>query len=291
MTPQQYCQQKAAKSGSSFYYSFLSLPDKKREAITALYAFCREVDDIVDSNVQQEIKRTKLNWWRGEIEQLFQGSAQHPITRALTPVIHDFDLPQAYFLEILDGMQMDLEPRTYASFKDLRLYCYRVASVVGLMSAEIFGYHDRITLKYAHDLGLAFQLTNIIRDVYADLLQDRVYLPQDELASYGVSIEDLRNKQCTVEFDQLMQFQINRANEHYQRAFIQLPETDRYSQRTGIIMAEIYHALLDKISHNNCKVLTERIRITPLRKLWIAWQTNRRETRRHQTWINQQTDG
>ena len=291
MTPQEYCQEKAAKSGSSFYYSFLSLPDKKREAITALYAFCREVDDIVDSSAQHELKGTKLTWWRDEIERLFQGSAQHPITRALTPVIHDFNLPKEYFLEILDGMQMDLEPTTYASFKDLRLYCYRVASVVGLMSAEIFGYHDRMTLKYAHDLGLAFQLTNIIRDVYADLMQGRLYLPQDELARYGVTAADLSAKKCTPAFTELMQFQINRANEHYQRAFIQLPEIDRYSQRTGLIMAAIYHALLDKIGNNSCKVLTQRVGIAPLRKLWIAWQTNRKETRRYHTGMKHQADG
>lgn len=291
MTPQQYCQEKAAKSGSSFYYSFLSLPEKQREAITALYAFCREVDDIVDSTAEEQIKRTKLNWWRDEVENLFHATAQHPITRALTPVIESFNLPKEYFNEILDGMQMDLEPGTYASFKDLRLYCYRVASVVGLMSAEIFGYQDRVTLKYAHDLGLAFQLTNIIRDVYADLLQGRIYIPQDELARFGVSEADLREQKCTAEFRQLMQFQIDRANEHYQRAFIQLPESDRFAQRTGLIMAAIYHALLEKIGQNSCKVLTERVGITPLRKLWIAWQTNRKETRRHYKWLTQQSNG
>ena len=291
MTPQEYCQEKAAKSGSSFYYSFLSLPDKQREAIIALYAFCREVDDIVDSKGEQQIKAAKLNWWRDEVERMFQASAQHPITRALASVIHEFNLPREHFIEILDGMEMDLVPRTYASFKELRLYCYRVASVVGLMSAEIFGYRDRKTLKYAHDLGLAFQLTNIIRDVYADLLQHRIYLPQDELVNYGVSEDDLRNRKCTPEFNKLMRFQIDRANEHYQRAFSQLPEVDRYSQRTGLIMAAIYHALLEKIGQNSCKILTGQVSITPVRKLWIAWRTNRIETNRYHRWTKQHPDG
>ena len=280
MTPQQYCQEKAAKSGSSFYYSFLFLPVKKREAITALYAFCREVDDIVDSNSEHHIKSTKLNWWRDEIERLFRHNPQHPITQALSPVIADFNIPMEYFIEILDGMEMDLVPRTYATFKELRLYCYRVASVVGLMSAEIFGYTDRKTLKYAHDLGLAFQLTNIIRDVYADLMLNRIYLPQDELAQYGVTETDLRQRMCTPEFEKLIQFQIKRAHDHYQSAFALLPEIDRHAQRTGLIMAEIYQALLARIEKDSCQILRQRVSVPPLQKLWIAWRTNRHETKR-----------
>jgi len=181
MTPDQYCQDKAARSGSSFYYSFLFLPPVQRRAITALYAFCREVDDIVDMKGEPGIARIKLNWWRQEIARLFAGQAQHPVTRALTPVIEEFDLPQEQFLEIIDGMEMDLDQHRYASFKELMLYCYRVASVVGLLAAEIFGYRDRHTLKYAHDLGIAFQLTNIVRDVYEDAQRNRIYLPLDEL--------------------------------------------------------------------------------------------------------------
>lgn len=280
MTPQQYCQEKAAKSGSSFYYSFLFLPVKKREAITALYAFCREVDDIVDSNSEQHIKSTKLNWWRDEIERLFNHKPQHPITQALAPVIVDFNLPMEYFIEILDGMEMDLVPRTYATFKELRLYCYRVASVVGLMSAEIFGYTDRKTLKYAHDLGLAFQLTNIIRDIYTDLMQNRIYLPQDELAQYGVTETDLRQRMCTPEFEKLIRFQIERAQQHYQSAFALLPEIDRHAQRTGLIMAGIYQSLLARIEKDCCQIFKQHISVPPLQKLWIAWRTNRNETKR-----------
>lgn len=288
MTPQEYCQDKAARSGSSFYYSFLSLPDNKRQAITAVYAYCREVDDIVDSHADPQIKQVKLNWWREEITRLYSQTPQHPITRALAPVIDAFHLPEEYFMEILDGMEMDLTATTYATFKDLNLYCYRVASVVGLISAEIFGYQDRQTLKYAHDLGIAFQLTNIIRDVYTDLQQDRVYLPQDELQAHGITTDDLRKRDCTPQLLAFMRFQIQRADSYYNSAFAQLPESDRFEQRTGIIMAAIYHTLLKKIEQDICRVFARRVSLTPVRKLWIAWRTNRRETRQHRIRTRQQ---
>lgn len=287
MTPQEYCQDKAAKSGSSFYYSFLSLPDEKRDAIIAVYAFCREVDDIVDSKAELHIKQAKLNWWQEEINNLFSGKPQHPITQALKPVINQFNLPAEYFQEVLDGMQMDLQQQRYASFKELRLYCYRVASVVGLLSAEIFGYQDRQTLKYANDLGLAFQLTNIIRDVYDDLLNGRIYIPQDELEKFGVTEQDLREQRHTEAFKQLMAYQVKRAKSYYDKAFAALPDSDRFSQRTGIIMAEIYHTLLDEIVEENCEVLTKRISLPALRKLWIAWKTRRKENKRHKRWLKQ----
>jgi phytoene synthase len=152
MTPQQYCQDKAAKSGSSFYYSFLFLPKSKREAITALYAFCREVDDVVDECKETSVARTKLAWWRNEIHHLYQKNPQHPVTKALNDVIRTYHLDQEHFIEIIDGMEMDLDQNRYTDFKQLQLYCYRVASVVGLLSAQIFGFSNRKTLKYAHDL-------------------------------------------------------------------------------------------------------------------------------------------
>ena len=239
MTPEQYCQDKAARSGSSFYYSFLFLEANQRRAITALYAFCREVDDIVDTDGEPAIAAVKLNWWRDEIARLFAGNAQHPVTRALNPVIKEFDLPLEQFLEIIDGMEMDLEQHRYASFKDLALYCYRVASVVGLLAAEIFGYRDRRTLKYAHDLGIAFQLTNIVRDVYEDAQRNRIYLPLDELHQFGVTEQDILHKNETPAFHKLMGFQSERAKRYYDQALAQLPDGDRYSQRCGLIMAAI----------------------------------------------------
>lgn len=291
MTPQEYCKNKAAQSGSSFYYSFLILPPDKRDAITALYAFCREVDDIVDSHSEDHIKRIKLAWWRDEIGSLYRGTPQHPISRALARHLERFNLAEEYFQEILDGMLMDLDVSRYASFRELSLYCYRVASVVGILSAEIFGYQDRQTLKYAHDLGIAFQLTNIIRDVYEDIQRDRLYLPQDELQQFGVKVEDLRQQRHTPAFAQLMQHQIERAETYYERAMQALPEVDRYAQRAGLIMAEIYRSLLQKIIADDRQVLTQRIALTPLRKLWIAWQTRRRETKRLRRWMRQQAHG
>ena len=281
MTPDQYCQDKAAKSGSSFYYSFLFLPAKQKQAIIALYAFCREVDDVVDECSDPSLASNKLEWWRSEINNLFAGTPNHPVTQALKTSTENYNLPQEYFVEIIDGMAMDLEQFSYASFKDLSLYCYRVASVVGLMAAEIFGYEDRQTLKYAHNLGMAFQLTNILRDVAEDAARGRIYIPQDELQRFKVTQEDILNHQMTDNARQLMAFQAQRANEYYKKAFELLPESDRYSQRCGIIMSAIYQATLKEIEDDNFRVLDQRISLTPLHKLWIAWRTARQEKKRH----------
>lgn len=281
MTPEQYCQNKAARSGSSFYYSFLFLPDEKRRAITALYAFCREVDDVVDESLDPEVAQRKLDWWRSEIAQTFEGKANHPVCRALANVIGHFNLPQEYFQEIIDGMEMDLFSHRYPVFNDLGLYCYRVASVVGLMAAEIFGFEDRTTLKYAHNLGMAFQLTNILRDVKEDALRGRIYLPLDELAQFGVSEVDILELRASKATQQLFAFQAQRAREYYQKAFDFLPAADRYTQRTGLMMAEIYQTILGKIEADSNRVMEQRISLNPLHKLWLAWRTARKEKRHH----------
>ena len=273
MTPDEYCQQRAAASGSSFYYSFLFLPPQRRRAITALYAFCREVDDVVDECADLQLAGTKLDWWRSEVDALFAGQAHHPVSRALTPVIAKFNLPREQFLEIIDGMEMDLTQNRYPDFKALQLYCYRVASIVGLLSAEIFGYQDRHTLRYAHDLGLAFQLTNVIRDVGEDARRGRIYLPADELERFNVPQYDILQARASDGFRELMVFQIERAEQLYHQAFAALPAADRKAQRPGLIMAAIYRALLHEIKRDGRQVLTRRIALPPLRKLWIAWRT------------------
>ena len=281
MTPDQYCQDKAAKSGSSFYYSFRFLPTQQRQAIIALYAFCREVDDTVDEIADTDIARAKLIWWREEIQRTFQGIATHPVGLALQTALQNFDLHEEYFIEIIDGMAMDLDQFSYPEFKHLVLYCHRVASVVGLLSAEIFGYEDRQTLKYAENLGMALQLTNIIRDVREDAERGRIYLPQDELQQFNVSIDDLLALKSSPELVELLKFQAAKARQYYQQALQLLPESDRYSQRTGLIMAAIYEATLDEIEKDNFQVMQHRISLTPLRKLWLAWRIARREKKLH----------
>ena len=273
MTPDQYCQERAAGSGSSFYYSFLFLEPHRRQAITALYAFCREVDDVVDECPDPVVSRSKLAWWRNEVGALYEGRASHPVTQALTTSLKHFFLPQEQLLEIIEGMEMDLDQVRYADFKALHLYCYRVASVVGLLAAEIFGYRERQTLKYAHDLGLAFQLTNIIRDVGEDARRGRIYMPQDELARFGVTEADLIAARYGDNFRELMKFQVERARATYRQAFAQLPAADRKAQRAGLIMAAIYQATLDEIVRDDFHVLHQRISLPPLRKLWLAGKT------------------
>jgi phytoene synthase len=273
MDPHAYCQQKAVASGSSFYYSFLFLPPERRRAITALYAFCREVDDVVDECADAGVARTKLAWWRNEVAAVYRGGAQHPVARALAEVAPRYHLPEARLAEIIDGMQMDLDYNRYPDFETLRQYCHRVAGVVGLLSAEIFGYSDRRTLEYAENLGLAFQLTNIIRDVGEDARRNRVYLPLDELARHDVAEADILQARETDSFKRLMAFQIDRAQGYYRAAFDLLPAEDRRPQRAGIIMAAIYQTLLEEIRRDGCRVLTQRTSLTPVRKLWIAWKT------------------
>ncbi len=273
MSPDQYCQQKAAQSGSSFYYSFLFLPQPRRLAITALYAFCREVDDVVDETSDPQVALTMLDWWRKEVAQLLAGAPTHPVTRALQPHMQPFDIRGEYLLAVIEGMQMDLTQTRYLDFVALERYCWHVASVVGIMSAGIFGYRDARTLKYAEKLGLAFQLTNIIRDVGEDARRGRIYLPISELQEFGVPASDLLNAKHSERFEALMRFQLDRAQRCYDEAFALLPADDRRAQRAGLIMAAIYRALLEEIERDGFHVLQHRISLTPLRKLWLAWKT------------------
>ena len=273
MNPHDYCQDKAAKSGSSFYYSFMFLPPERRQAITALYAFCREVDDVVDECHDLSLAQTKLEWWRQEVGRVYAGTPTHPVGHALKDVIKGFRLPQEQLLEIIDGMAMDLSQTRYLDFKGLQLYCYRVASVVGLLAAEIFGYQDRQTLKYAHDLGLAFQLTNIIRDVGEDARRGRIYLPIEDLQRFEVPAKDLLEARYSDAFRELMAFQAERAEKFYDQAFAQLPAIDRKAQRPGLVMAAIYRTLLREIAADGFLVLDRRTSLTPLRKVWLAGTT------------------
>jgi phytoene synthase len=273
MTPDEYCQQKAAASGSSFYYSFLFLPPERRRAITALYAFCREVDDVVDECADPSLAAAKLAWWRAEVAGLLAGTPQHPVTRALAPLAGPYGITRARLDEIIDGMEMDLQHARYRDFQALERYCYHVAGVVGLLAAGIFGYANPRTLDYAQTLGTAFQLTNIIRDVGEDAGKNRIYLPLDELERFGVTATDILARRETEGFGRLLAFQAERAQAHYDRALALLPPEDRRAQRPGLVMAAIYRTLLEEIRRDGSRVLTHRIALTPIRKLWIAWRT------------------
>jgi len=273
MSPDEYCQQKTVQSGSSFYYSFLFLPHERRRAITALYAFCREVDDTVDECTDQSVARIKLAWWRNEVSGMYSGSATHPVMQALQPHLAAYNLEQKHLQAIIDGMEMDLDQTRYLDYPALQRYCWHVASVVGILSASIFGVTNPKTLEYAEKLGLAFQLTNIIRDVGEDARKGRIYLPVNELQKFNVTAADLLNARHSEKFENLMRFQVERAQKIYDEAFALLPKEDRRAQRPGLMMAAIYRTVLDEIERDNFHVLTQRISLTPIRKLWLAWKT------------------
>ena len=272
MTPQEYVQDKAAASGSSFYYAFLFLPKPRRAAITAFYAFCREVDDVVDEVTDPGVAHTKLAWWQTEVANSFAGRPNHPVMKALMPCAAEFAIEERQLHAVIEGCRMDLEQTRYLDFQALKRYCHLVAGVVGEVSARIFGQSDPRTTDYAHKLGLAFQLTNIIRDVGEDALRGRIYLPVSELQQFDVKAHEILNRQYSDRFTQLMRFQAARAQGLYDEALALLPAADRRSQKPGLMMASIYRTLLREIERDGFQVLHQRVSLTPLRKLWLAWK-------------------
>src|ERR1017187_443370 len=274
MTPEQYVQDKAAASGSSFYYAFLFLPPPRRAAITAFYAFCREVDDIADEVSDTGVAAAKLAWWRSEVAASFAGTPTHPVTRALLPLAAAYGIEARHLLAVIEGCQMDLEQSRYLDFAGLARYCDLVAGVVGEVAANIFGRSRESTLAYAHRLGLAMQLTNIIRDVGDDARRGRIYLPTDELKRFDVKAGELLERKYSDRFCALMAFQAERAHRCYDEALAQLEAADRAAQKPGLMMANIYRSLLCEIEADGFHVLHQRISLTPIRKLWIAMRTN-----------------
>ena len=278
MTPQEYAQQKAAASGSSFYYAFLFLPPERRAAITAFYAFCREIDDVVDEVSDPGVAQSKLDWWRGEVRNAFNGQASHPALQALLPHASAFGIEARQLLQVIEGCEMDLSQTRYLDFANLQRYCHLVAGVVGEVAAGIFGQTDARTTDYAHKLGLALQLTNIIRDVGEDAVRGRVYLPIEDLQRFDVKAHELIKRGSTSDasfpqrFEALMKFQIERALKTYDEALALLPAADRQAQKPGLMMASIYRTLLHEIAREPQLVLTRRVILTPLRKLWLAWK-------------------
>ena len=271
-TPEQYVQDKAAASGSSFYYAFLFLPKPRRAAITAFYAFCREVDDVVDEVSDPGVAQTKLAWWQAEVQRAWAGQPGHPVLQALMPHVADYGIEARHLLAVIEGCQMDLQQTRYLDYPGLQNYCHLVAGIVGEVAARIFGQTEEATTRYAHTLGLAFQLTNIIRDVGEDALRGRIYLPVNELQQFDVKAHELLNRQYSERFTALMKFQAERAHRLYDEALALLPDADRRAQKPGLMMASIYRTLLREIERDNFQVLHQRTSLTPLRKLWLAWR-------------------
>jgi phytoene synthase len=272
MTPQQYVQEKAAGSGSSFYYAFLFLPPRKRAAITAFYAFCREVDDVVDEVKDSGVAAHKLQWWRLEVARSFNGQAQHPVMQALLPLAQEHGITEQHLQQVIQGCDMDLHQTRYLDFAGLQTYCHLVAGVVGEVAAGIFGQTQSQTTQYAHTQGLAFQLTNIIRDVGEDAMRGRIYLPLQDLQQFGVTAADLLQRRDSPAFQALMHFQTQRALGLYEQALELLPPADWRSQKPGLMMASIYRTLLHEIQAAHFPVLNQRVSLTPVRKLWLAWK-------------------
>jgi phytoene synthase len=277
VTPQQYVQDKTAGSGSSFYYAFMFLPPSRRAAITAFYAFCREVDDVVDTVGEASVAAAKLNWWRQEVHTAFAGTPSHPVMQALMPHTREHRITESQLQSVIEGCQMDLDQTRYLDFATLRRYCHLVAGVVGEVAATIFGRSSEQTIDYAHTLGRALQLTNIIRDVGDDARRGRIYLPMDEMQRFGVKASEILMGHApwgySDRFTALMRFQAERAQATYDEAMALLPEVDREPQRPGLMMANIYRTLLREIEEDGFQVLHQRTSLTPLRKLWIAART------------------
>jgi phytoene synthase len=278
VTPEQYVQDKAAGSGSSFYYAFLFLPPPRRAAITAFYAFCREVDDVVDEVSDPGVAAAKLQWWRSEVQAAFVGTPTHPVLRALQPHQASFGITADHLLGVIEGCQTDLDQTRFLDYPGLQRYCHLVAGIVGEVACNIFGRTQPATIDYAHRLGLAMQLTNIIRDVGEDARRGRIYLPLDDLKRFGVKASDILQRAApygySERFTALMRFQAERARTAYATALALLPQADRQAQKPGLMMANIYRTLLEEVERGGFQVLHQRTSLTPLRKLWIAARTH-----------------
>lgn len=272
MQPLDYCRQKAAESRSSFLAAFRFLPQRRQDAMTVLYAFCRELDDVVDDCTDMQVAQTTLNWWRADLAKVFDGGApEHPVCRALQGVVAEFALPHDELAEIIEGMQMDLTQARYANFAELQLYCHRVAGVVGRLITRILGFSRPETLNYADKMGLALQLTNIIRDVGEDARNGRIYLPMEDLQRFDVPAQTIMQAAPTPQFAELMAFQIARARAIYREALALLPAADKKAQKMGLILAAIYYALLNEIERDGAQnVLKYKIAIPGPRKKRIA---------------------
>ena len=273
MTPIQYCYEKVKESKSNFTWTFYFISKNRRDALVSLYAFCREIDDIVDNTIDLEVATAKINWWKNEINRLFHETPQHPVTKSLLKFIGTYELNEAYFIEMLDGMEMDLKFNRYESFKQLQLYCYRVAGVVGILSVKILGFKNQATLKYAHDLGIALQLTNIVRDVGEDARKNRIYIPLDELHRFNVLEDDILGFKENKNVSSLLIYQIERAETFYKSAYEKIPKEDIDPQIPGLLMGKIYETLLHEIKRDRPEqTLNHKVILPPFRKILVIFR-------------------
>lgn len=271
--PASHCYQLTRESNTNFSYSFYFLPAEKRKALYAIYAYCRCLDDVVDKSFSRVDASAALLQWTTETINMFQGKPSHPITVGLKPYIDRYSIPQKYFFELIKGVEMDLVKNRYNTFDELHKYCYRVASAVGLICAEVFGYKNATTLGYAVDLGIAMQLTNILRDIKGDALKGRIYLPLEDLRKFGYTEEDLFSSSYNQAFAEMMRFESARARGYYKRAEETLPKEDRRSMVSAEIMRAIYSQLLRKIESVDYDVFSHPIQLPNSQKLYIALKT------------------
>ncbi|MDX8403395.1 MAG: presqualene diphosphate synthase HpnD [Mariprofundaceae bacterium] len=277
MTPEQYCEAKTRGSGSSFFYAFLFLKEDQRRAMMALYAFCREVDDVADEISEQSVAMKKIQFWHEELHAAFNNTPQHPVGKELNWAKEHFSLDEELFIEILDGMLMDISGKPMVKASDLTLYCYRVAGAVGLLSIEIFGYRSRKARDFATSLGEALQLTNILRDLKSDAEIGRIYLPQDERIRFKVTDQDFKDGTMSEGMQALLQYYGEKAETAFQQAVEKLPAEDRKSLRPSLLMASIYYAQFRQLKESEFDSWHHSAQMSPLRKIWIAWRTWRYE--------------
>lgn len=277
MSSHDYFRDKIAQPGSLLYYSLLYTPQAERDALIALHTLRHELLDVLDKCSDASVARMKLNWWREELHRLFQNQARHPLTQALLPLTQRYTLPLEHFLEIVDGVQMGLDVTRYSSCNELLLYCHRVSSMVTLMSVEILGYTERATLKFAHELGVALQLARFILNLRHDSRRGRIFIPLDEMNRFGVNVNDLKEAAPGGKLKELLRLQAQRVREYHAKALTQLPAVDRYRQLPLLTEAWLHLALLDKLEDRDYRLPEQPLTLAPLRQLWIAWRTLRRE--------------
>jgi phytoene synthase len=267
-----YCERLARREAGNFYPAFRLLPRPQRRAMCALYAFLRIADDLSDEPADVEVKKKLLVDWRAGLEGALRGTYRHRLHEALRHTVETYHIPPQYLHDVLDGVEMDLTPLSYATFADLRLYCYRVASAVGLACIHIWGFRDEAAKVYAESAGIAFQLTNILRDLGEDAARNRVYLPVEDLHRFGYPAERLARGERDANFHALMQFQVQRARGFYDASTPLVPLLPPAGRAVFLVLSRTYRALLDAIEARDYDVFSARVKLSPWRKLFLAAQ-------------------